>query len=109
MLTIAYAALLILLIRRFAAHHLIERVAAAGRAAFTNYLATSIVMTTIFYGYGLGLYGHVSRPQLWFFVIGAWVVMLLWSQPWLQRFHYGPLEWLWRSLARWKFQPMQKA
>jgi uncharacterized protein len=108
MLTIAYAAMLILLIRRFTGHHLLERVVSAGRAAFSNYLGTSIVMTTIFYGYGLGLYGHLSRPQLWFFVIGAWVIMLLWSKPWLQRFHYGPLEWLWRSLARRQLQPMPK-
>jgi uncharacterized protein len=31
------------------------RVAPRAKAAFTNYLGTSIVMTTIFYGYGLGL------------------------------------------------------
>jgi uncharacterized protein len=33
--------------------------------------------------------------------------MLLWSQPWLIRFRYGPLEWLWRSLARRQLQPMR--
>ena len=42
------------------------------------------------------------------FVLGAWGVMLLWSKPWLDRFHYGPLEWLWRSLARRQWQPMRK-
>lgn len=104
MLTIAYAALLILLIRRMAGAALIDRVAAAGRVAFTNYLGTSIVMTTIFYGYGLGLYGDFGRAALWLFVIGGWVVMLLWSKPWLERFHYGPFEWIWRSLARGEVQ-----
>jgi uncharacterized protein len=108
MMTIAYAALLILLIRKVAGSGFLERVAAAGRAAFTNYLGTSIVMTSIFYGYGLGLYGYVSRPMLWLFVLGAWAVMLLWSKPWLERFHYGPLEWLWRSLARMEVQPFKK-
>jgi uncharacterized protein len=108
MLTIAYAGLLILLAKRLQGSAFLERVAAAGRAAFSNYLGTSIVMTTIFYGYGLGLYGHVSRIGLWAFVLGAWVVMLLWSKPWLDRFHYGPLEWLWRSLARMQVQPLRK-
>lgn len=108
MLTVGYAAVLILLIAHYAQSGFIARVAATGRAAFTNYLATSIVMTTIFYGYGFGLFGHVSRPGLWLFVIGAWVVMLLWSKPWLERFHYGPLEWLWRSLARMELQPFRK-
>jgi uncharacterized protein len=84
------------------------RIAAAGRAAFTNYLGTSIVMTTLFYGYGGGLYGHVSRAELWLVVVPMWALMLLWSKPWLERFHYGPAEWLWRSLARGEAQPMRK-
>lgn len=108
LLTIGYAALLILLIRKAQGSALMHRVAAAGRAAFTNYLGTSIVMTAIFYGYGLGLYNQIGRAGLWGFVIGAWVLMLLWSKPWLDRFHYGPFEWLWRSLARGKLQPFKK-
>ncbi len=109
MLTVGYAAMLILLIRRLEGSAFLDRVAAAGQAAFTNYLGTSILMTTIFYGYGLGLYGFVSRAELMLFVIGACAIMLLWSKPWLRRFRYGPLEWLWRSLARRQLQPMRKA
>ncbi len=107
MMTIAYAALLILLIRRAANHPLIHRVAAAGRMAFSNYLGTSLVMTAIFYGWGLGLYGQVPRATLYLFVLGAWIAMLAWSLPWLRTFRYGPFEWLWRSLARWQIQPMR--
>jgi len=77
--------------------------------AFTNYLATSIVMTSLFYGYGLNLFGEVSRADLWPFVLGMWGLILLWSKPWLDRFAYGPLEWLWRSLSRWQLRPMRKA
>jgi uncharacterized protein len=106
MLTIGYAAALMLVIAKYANSGFISRVAAAGQAAFTNYLGTSILMTTIFYGYGFGLFGDVGRIELWAFVIGAWTAMLLWSKPWLERFRYGPLEWLWRSLARMKIQPL---
>jgi uncharacterized protein len=106
LLTIGYAALLLLLIGHYRNQPMLARVAAAGRAAFSNYLGTSIVMTAIFYGYGFGLFGHVGRAGLWVFVLGAWAVMLLWSKPWLMTFHYGPLEWLWRSLARGKMQAM---
>jgi uncharacterized protein len=108
MLTVGYAAMLILLIQRLEGSEFIDRVAAAGRAAFTNYLGTSIVMTTIFYGYGFGLFGHVSRAALMLFVAGACAFMLMWSKPWLRRYRYGPLEWLWRSLARRRLQPMRK-
>ncbi|HYN46303.1 MAG TPA: DUF418 domain-containing protein [Allosphingosinicella sp.] len=107
LMVVGYAAIVILLTRRGGA--LVERIAAAGRAAFTNYLGTSIVMTTIFYGYGLAFYGHVGRPALYLFVLGMWALMLLWSKPWLERFRYGPLEWLWRSLARGRIEPMRKA
>jgi uncharacterized protein len=102
----AYAALIILLTDQ--GGWLVDRIAAAGRAAFTNYLGTSIIMTFVFYGWGLGFYGSVGRAELWLVVIAMWVLMLAWSKPWLDRFAYGPFEWLWRSLARRKLQPMRK-
>ncbi|MBJ7501384.1 MAG: DUF418 domain-containing protein [Sphingopyxis sp.] len=108
LMTIGWAALIMLLIRTRASEAVRARLAAAGRMAFTNYLVTSIVMTTIFYGYGLGLFGSVGRLPLYLFCFGMWAAMLLWSQPWLSRFHYGPLEWLWRSLSRWQVQPVRK-
>ncbi|WP_164118002.1 DUF418 domain-containing protein [Sphingorhabdus sp. Alg239-R122] len=107
LMTIGYAAFFMLLVKKYARSALMRRVAAAGRAAFTNYLGTSIVMTFIFYGWGLGLYGSVGRWELYLFVVGMWALMLLWSKPWLENFRYGPLEWLWRSLARGSFQPMR--
>lgn len=85
----------------------IARIAAAGRMAFTNYLATSLICTTLFYGYGLGWYGQFSRWQLYPVVFLVWASILLWSQPWLARFRYGPFEWLWRSLSRGKLQPIR--
>jgi uncharacterized protein len=108
LMAIAWGALVILWVKRGGVSALRDRVAAAGRMAFTNYLATSVVMTTIFYGYGLNLFGEVGRAALWLFVLGMCGLMLLWSKPWLDRFHYGPLEWLWRSLARGALQPMRK-
>ena len=101
-----YASLIILLSRP--GGWLVQRVAAAGRAAFTNYLGASLVATTIFYGYGFGLFGTLSRLEAWLFAPALWVVMLLWSKPWLDRFNYGPFEWLWRSLARRGPQPMRR-
>lgn len=107
MMSIGYAAMFMGLAQRFAGSAMVARVAAAGRAAFTNYLGTSIIMTFLFYGYGLGLFGEVSRAACYLFVIAAWALMLLWSKPWLDRYAYGPMEWLWRSLARWQLQPIR--
>ncbi|WP_213980395.1 DUF418 domain-containing protein [Sphingomonas sp. dw_22] len=88
---------------------LTTRLAAAGRMAFTNYLATSLLCATFFNGYGLGWFGYLSRWQLYLVVLTVWALILLWSKPWLARFRYGPFEWLWRSLARGRFQPIRAA
>jgi uncharacterized protein len=106
---IGHVALLLYWVRRAPDGLLAGRIAAVGRAAFSNYLATSIVMTTIFYGYGLGWFGQLSRAELYAMVPLAWVAMLAWSKPWLDRYRFGPFEWLWRSLARGGVQPMRKA
>jgi uncharacterized protein len=105
-MNVGYAALFMGLAQQFADSGLIARVGAAGRMAFSNYIGTSIVMTTIFYGYGGALFGDVPRSALWGFVVAMWAVMLIWSKPWLDRYRYGPLEWVWRSLARWRWEPM---
>lgn len=106
LLVLAYAALAILIARLN--HPAIIRIAAAGRTALSNYLGTSILMVTLFYGYGFGLFGTMGRAELWLVVLPTWALMLLWSKPWLDRFRYGPFEWLWRSLARGRRQPMRK-
>lgn len=108
LLAIGWAALVILWAKAGPVEGMRGRVAATGRMAFTNYLMTSIVMTTIFYGYGLSLFAEVSRAALWLFVLVMWAAMLWWSKPWLERFRYGPFEWLWRSLARGRLQPMRR-
>jgi uncharacterized protein len=75
--------------------------------AFTNYLATSLLCAAFFDGYGLGWFGYLSRWQLYPVVLAVWALILLWSKPWLAHFRYGPFEWLWRSLARGRLQPIR--
>jgi uncharacterized protein len=65
-----------------------------------------VLLTTVFYGYGLGLYGSVSRFAQMGFVFGVIVLQLILSHWWLARYRFGPVEWLWRSLTYWKRQPM---
>ncbi|MBD58604.1 MAG: hypothetical protein CL808_00575 [Citromicrobium sp.] len=76
-----------------------SRVSAAGRMAFSNYLGTSILMLFVFHGWALGLFGELTRPQLYGVMAVTWVLILLWSKPWLSVFRFGPLEWLWRCLT----------
>jgi uncharacterized protein len=85
---------------------LTRRLAAAGRMALSNYLMQSLICTTLFYGYGFGLYGRIHRPGLVAIVVAIWIFQLSTSIIWLHFFRFGPAEWLWRTLTYWKFQPM---
>ena len=85
-----------------------ERFIAAGRMAFSNYLGTSIVMMLVFHGWAGGLWGKLTRPELYLVVLLTWVVMLVWSKAWLGRFRFGPLEWMWRCLTYGRLFPLRR-
>ena len=85
-----------------------QKFAMAGRMALTNYLTQSIICTTIFYSYGLGLYGKVDYVYGILLTIVIFMVQLAWSDYWLRHFRFGPFEWAWRSLTYGKLQSMKK-
>lgn len=97
-LTLGYAASLLLLLQRWETP-LASHLAAAGRLSLTNYLLQSLVMTTIFEFYGLGLYGNVPLPGALAMGFALWGLQLVLSHLWLKRAPQGPLEALWRRLA----------
>ncbi len=86
----------------------LARLAAVGRMAFTNYVLQTVCCTLLFFGYGWGLFGTLSRSQLMLVWLGVCVVQVLASWFWLAWFRFGPLEWLWRSLTWWKVQPLRR-
>ena len=108
LIALGYAALLVLAAPRLLDTRIGQRLEAAGRMAFSNYIGTTVLMCFIFYGWGLGLFGQYGAAGQWLFVLLGWAVMLGWSQPWLARFRQGPLEWLWRSLTEWRVLPNRR-
>ncbi|WP_424949814.1 DUF418 domain-containing protein [Deinococcus sp.] len=73
--------------------------AAPGRLALSNYLAQSLVMTTLFYPYGLGLYGHLGALPCLLLALALGGLQLWLSARWLRRFPQGPAEALLRRLV----------
>jgi uncharacterized protein len=73
--------------------------APAGRMALTNYLLQSLVWTTVFFGYGLGLWGSVPRALQPVVVVGFFALQVVISGWWMERFRFGPAEWVWRRLT----------
>ncbi|MCX7284043.1 MAG: DUF418 domain-containing protein [Novosphingobium sp.] len=99
LMAIGYAAGLVLLFPLVAATGIGQRLTAAGRCAFTNYIGTTVLMGAIFSGWGLGLGPELPRMWLPAFVLLGWIAMIAWPRWWLARFRQGPLEALWRRLA----------
>lgn len=106
-LSFSYASAIVLLVQKEKWMKRLAPLAAVGRMALTNYLLMSLIFTTMFYGYGLGLYGEIG-PALnvaaTLLIYTFQVVLSVW---WLRRFRFGPVEWLWRTLTYGQLQPMR--
>lgn len=74
--------------------------AKTGRMALTNYILQSTLCILLFYGYGLGYYGRLNPSHLILIAIVIYIVNMLLSQVILSNYKQGPLEYLWRRLAR---------
>ncbi|HHW4678092.1 MAG TPA: DUF418 domain-containing protein [Xylella sp.] len=83
--------------------------APAGRMALSHYLLQSVVCTLIFYGYGLGFFECLPRIWQLPFAIALFLFQVVLSRWWLQRFRFGPCEWLWRSFTYLRWAPFRVA
>jgi uncharacterized protein len=99
-------AVLLLLAKRPRGFQWLAPVGQAGRMALTNYMLQIAVLDLLASGYGFGL---KLRPLVYapaaivFFAIEAAL-----STMWLARFHFGPLEWLWRTFTYLRPQPLRR-
>ena len=94
-----YMGLIVLLVRAARASWLTSRLAAVGRMALTNYLLHSLICAIVFTGAGFALVGELSRASMYIVVLGIWIFQLAISPWWLDRYRFGPVEWLWRTLT----------
>lgn len=106
LLTLGYAAWIVRAMQTDRWRQRLSPVGAVGRMALTNYLLQTVVCTTIFYSYGLGLFNQVGPAAglgLTVLIFAAQIPASVW---WLSRFRFGPVEWLWRTLTYGRWQPM---
>lgn len=80
-----------------------ERIAALGRMALTGYLLESLLMSAVMLHWGLGRFGSTTWAERALWVMGIYLLILVFANLWTSRFQYGPLEWLWRigTYAKW--------
>lgn len=73
--------------------------AAPGRMALTLYLMQTIICTIIFYGYGFGQFGKISKLDGLILAILIYLLQLIVANLWFKKFEFGPAEWLWRKFT----------
>ena len=64
----------------------------AGRLSMTNYLMQSVICTTIFYGYGLGLFGEIGVVYGFGLAVVIYSLQLLTTHYYLKQWKIGPFE-----------------
>jgi uncharacterized protein len=86
----------------------ILKLAPYGRMALTNYVMQSLIGTTLFFGFGFHLLGDIGATATLGIAIVVFIAQRYFSDWWLTRYQFGPLEWLWRSATFLTIQPFRK-
>ena len=100
LIMVFYVATLVRCVHNESWRRRLQPMATAGRMPLTNYLMQSLIATTLFYGWGFGLWGKVGNALDLVLAIGIFfLVQVPLSKWWLARHELGPMEWLWRRLT----------
>ncbi len=107
-LALGYGAGIVLLAQRPGWQTALRPLQDLGRMALTVYLCSTVMFTTLFYGWGFGQLFLLGPAVTTFYAVLFFVTLLVFCTWWLGRFRFGPAEWLWRSLTYLKFQPLRR-
>lgn len=79
---------------------LFEWMRQVGRMTLTNYMTQNLLGMLIFSGFGLGLLHRIPYSVHVALALGVFIAQVIFSRWWLATHSTGPVEWLWRRLAR---------
>jgi uncharacterized protein len=106
-LGLAYVAVFVLLFQRPGCRWL-QVLAPIGRMALTNYILQTVIAVLFFYGVGFGIGPRFGLAGVLVATVIIFAAQLVASRWWLERFQFGPLEWIWRTLTYGRRQPMRR-
>jgi len=81
---------------------------ASGRMSLSVYLLESIVVSTLSYGYGFGLFSKVGPLAGQALAVAVWLGLSAFAVAWMRVARFGPFEWLLRSFTYGKLQPWRQ-
>jgi uncharacterized protein len=102
----AYAAGLLLLLRKRAGAAAVSPLAAVGKMALTNYLLQAAIAVPLCIAFGW--FDHFTPVSSLLIVAGILILELPLSMWWTRNFQFGPAEWFWRLLTYHRLPPMRQ-
>lgn len=103
LLALGYVSLAALLYKTRPVQLLAPAFESVGKLSLTNYLLQTIICTTVFYGYGLGLYGKLGVFGGILFGIIVYSLQCVLSLAYLKKFKRGPFETVLRVWTNWSW------
>ncbi|MBC2605193.1 DUF418 domain-containing protein [Pelagicoccus albus] len=70
-----------------------------GKMSLSNYIFQSILGTTLYYDFGLGLYDKTGATTSLLIGLSLGIMLALFSRWWMKRHRHGPLEGVWHKLT----------
>lgn len=80
-----------------------------GKMSLTSYMVQSLIGSTLYYGYGFGLWESTGATVCLLIGIALAVLQGLFSAWWLRHHRQGPLEALWHRATWWGHRPPEPA
>lgn len=109
MMTVYVCGFTLLYYKTEVARKVLDRLAPVGRMSVTNYMMQSVMGITLFYGFGLNMAVECSLLECALAGLAVFAIQIIYSNWWIRRFYYGPVEWLWRVLTWFKRVPFRRS
>lgn len=91
-LSIGYAAVIILICLIPVSLKVLSPIAKAGRMSLTLYIMQSIICTFLFYNFGFSLYGQVDVQMGVWIALSIYIIQIILAELYFMKFKQGPLE-----------------
>ncbi|MFJ7954497.1 DUF418 domain-containing protein [Lysinibacillus sp. NPDC048646] len=108
LLSVGYVCLAALLYKTRPVQLLSPAFESVGKLSLTNYLMQTIICTTVFYEYGLGLSGKLGVLGGILFGIVLYSLQCIFSLAYLKKFKRGPFETILRIWTNWSWNGLNK-
>ncbi|WP_308365754.1 MULTISPECIES: DUF418 domain-containing protein [unclassified Microbulbifer] len=85
------------LYRKNLPRRLLNLLAPCGRMSLSIYLIQALICVPLFYPFGLGWYQGIGQGGALLMGLAIFAALTTFAHLWMDRFHYGPAEWIWRA------------